>query len=221
MSEKLAQLMSSLVPGDVLTISLEVQGQTKTGQAVLLRRGGGEDLYLSAITANGLSSRPNPYNPFIFDSGRDVLVDKDGDTYFDIEFERAAGLEEVKVYSAIPRLSETTLQVSDDKLKEFVKMGDPQLGQIIAGIIENGEAGGIDTQLALVAEHIELSITQQQLAALTFFIHGIEATSGQGFAIATVPIPSEILAVIFGGRCGDENCPVCSQRGAADNHKAH
>lgn len=169
MSNKISDLMSGLVPGDVICFSATVgSGKKIPLQAVVLRRG--EDkkgIYLSVPLQDGFSSKPSRYNPFFFWEESCVLVDRIGSIYTEISVEKGIGRDLAAEYEMVPRLKSGTTGISRD---EFFTSMESSRGRIARGLTNNGEAGTPDTQLALMLEALGVDVSQEQFAGLFLFL---------------------------------------------------
>lgn len=200
--EKVKAVLAGLTAGDGIYAPLSIQGEEVTIQASVLRREG-DLIWVSIGQENSWSNRPYPYNPLKWDESKSALADKDGDVpkWYSVRlsFERGVAQDAVARYEAIPRLDKTPVdELKDEEWDAFVKT---PLADIVIGLIHNGEAGHMYTQLALLLNVMDGLSEKDRIAALMFFCEvsiAERVTSGLKKAIAG--------AIVIGVNCDCEEC---------------
>lgn len=196
MSLSMQDLFTNLQAGDLLMIPIELplSKEKVTAFATVLRVGSEGEFYLSqrdehraTVWADGCC------NPFRWDPKKGVLVDKEGEVprwyTVDILLERGGAIKEANLYAEVPRLEHMRpeLAFTDADFKRLFIQKDDRRAVMLNGILRNGEAGGLATQLMLALDVLGIQYGQQQAMGLTYFMEALKARRTVQAALIKVP----------------------------------
>lgn len=182
--KKFGELFRSLQPGDQMMVPIMLGNLQAIAYSVVLRRGSGDELYLSAPRASPVST-PYLYNPVRWDEKLGVVMGNDGKTIpfliEEIQVTRGEGAAVVREYEAVPR-SSGDFKLSPQIVSHLMASSDTR---VLEGIANNGEAGTTTEQLALAMAHLGMSSTLRELAGLNHLVEAMikKAIRDKGIAI--------------------------------------
>lgn len=171
--KKLAQLFTSLNPGDVLTIpfALNKDDTPEFFFSAVLRLGENGGMYVSSPNLANPTGTPSGHNPIYWDSANSAFVDQEGEVVgwssTDITVERGEAMDIVEEYEKIPRVEEARLDITEEIARDFLHSPDCP---IIASVVRNNEAGNPSQQLSLILDYLGLEHSIHELAALQYYI---------------------------------------------------
>lgn len=174
MSTTPKELMERLEAGDLLQapITLPIDGTQTFGYATVLRREG-DQIYLTCFTEHGQGTKVCDQNPFRWDDAKNALVNRHGEVprwYSDgIQRHVRESVKIAEAYAKIPRKEHLkgTVSITDESVEQFAN--SPML-TVIGGLVQNGEAGGSETQIALLLEQLGMPYNTEQLMALVSYV---------------------------------------------------
>ena len=196
MSLSMQDLFTNLRAGDLLMIPIELplSKEKVTAFATVLRVGSEGELYLSqrdehraTVFADGCC------NPFHWDPKKGALIDKDGEVprwyTVDIALERGGATKEASLYAEVPRLEHMSPEhaFTDVDFKRRFLDKDDRRAVMLNGILRNGEAGGLATQLMLALDVLGIQYSQQQAMGITYFMESLKARRTVQAALIKVP----------------------------------
>lgn len=184
--------LSRLVGGDLLLIP-SLRGMCFSA---VLRVGSSGELYLSHVSVKQVAGEAQALsNPFSWDDDVGALVDRDGDVPLwyssGIDVEQAGATKQALAYASTPRAENAKYAVSGEDMTAF--MNDPRYAAL-SGIVGNGEAGGMVTQLSLALDLMGKSHTKEELIGLAWFVEhcSMRRAARDALVIAAIAMDSEV-----------------------------
>lgn len=207
------EVVASLVPGDVIQITA---AETPM-RSVVLRRGGvaNEEIYLSLFLPGKLCFILHPASPFCWDDTVGGLVDRAqrfGVSEVTDVF-KGTGMDVVREYERVPRKEADTRSMDSSDLLMF--MTTAEWGKVACGLVNNGEAGSSDTQMALLLKKIGLEASDEQFTALVSLLE-LSIRRASMMSIPVLLLPS-LVDRFIGDADFDFGGEVCTD--TPDAHK--
>jgi hypothetical protein len=196
MSLSMPDLFTNLKAGDLLMIPVELplSKEKVTAFATVLRVGPEGELYLSCRDEHRATIFADACcNPFRWDPKKGALVDKDGEVprwyTIDIMLERGGAAREAALYAEVPRLEHMRpeLAFTDVEFKRLFLQKDDRRAVVLNGLLRNGEAGGLATQLMLALDVLGVQYSQQQAMGITYFMESLKARRTVHAALINLP----------------------------------
>ena len=166
-------LFLSLAAGDMLMVPVKspLMAMDETFFVTVLRVDQG-DIFLSKLSDNRPVSVANALcNPFRFSDSKNALIDRDGDVprwyTIDISLERGGAQKAAAEYAQVPRAEHLRYRLTEAEMNAF--KSDPRF-PLIAGIVQNGEAGNQADQMSLVLDLMGIVYTKEALAGVTWHL---------------------------------------------------